>query len=488
MLFPIFLYNIGMSKRTKIVATIGPASEKPAVLDALIKAGMNVARLNLSHGSHENHATLIKNVRSAGEKFGEPVAILADLQGPRIRVGELPDKGLNLKSGDKVTLDTSLEEYRGEKIPVTCPGLEKDLKNDVRILLNDGRIELIVKKIHGSLIEAEVKVGGLLTSHKGLNFPDCRLSISAITDKDKDDLKFVLGEGVDLVALSFVREAKDILDLRFLIKDYLKKNKKQQVSMQIIAKIEKGEAIKNIDEIIEAADGIMVARGDLGIEMPAEDVPLWQKKIIAKCLAKAKPVIVATQMLDSMTYSPRPTRAEVSDVANAVMDHTDAIMLSNETAAGEYPVEAVEMMAKIVVKTEASVFDNLPLDNKSANGETEIVLSQLARLLADEVGAKAILAASLTGETGRQISRFRPELPIFVATDTVTVQRQLNLSWGVRPFILPPCKSIEELVERSLAYLKQKKELKKGDKIIIVAGEPVGHAGGVNLVEVKICT
>ncbi len=476
-----------MSKRTKIVATIGPASEKPAVLNALIKAGMNVARLNLSHGSHENHAELIKNIRSAGGKYGEPVAILADLQGPRIRVGTLPEKGLNLKVGDKVTMDTSLENYRGGKIPITCPGLEKDLKNGVRILLNDGRIELIVKKIQSPLIEAEVKVGGLLTSHKGLNFPDCRLSISAITDKDKDDLKFVLGEGVDLIALSFVREAKDILDLRFLIKEYLK-NKKQLAPIQIIAKIEKGEAIKNIDEIVNAADGIMVARGDLGIEMPAEDVPLWQKKIIAKCLAEAKPVIVATQMLDSMTHSPRPTRAEVSDVANAVMDHTDAIMLSNETAAGEYPVETVAMMAKIVVKTEASVFDDLPLDKKPADGETEIVLSQLARLLADEVGAKAILAASITGETGRQISRFRPELPIFVATDTATVQRQLNLSWGIRPFILPPCKSIEELVERSLAYLKQKKELKKGDKIIIVAGEPVGHAGGVNLVEVKICT
>ncbi len=467
------------ANRTKIVCTIGPASEKPAILEAMIKAGLKVARLNLSHGSQENHQVLIKRIRAVADKLGEPVAILADLQGPRLRVGELPNKGINLKAGESVVLDAALEDYQGGKIPVCYPDLAKCLKEGARILLNDGRLELIVQKIRGNLVEAKVKTGGLLTSDKGINLPDTTLNIGALTDKDKADLKFVLAAGVDLVALSFVKSARDILDLRYLIKEDSKE------TVRIIAKIEKHEAIKNIDEIIEAADGVMVARGDLGLEMPAEDVPLWQKQIIGKCLAKAKPVIVATQMLDSMTREPRPTRAEVSDVANAVIDHADAVMLSNETAAGEYPVEAVATMAKIISRTEASVFDDLPLVDQPKDKETEAVLSELARLLADRVKAKAILAASLTGDTGRQISRFRPELPIFVATNTLLVQRQLNLSWGVEPFILPPCHSIEELVERSLSYLKKIKKVKNGDKIIIVAGEPVGHAGQVNLVEVK---
>lgn len=481
-----------MKKRTKIVCTIGPASGAPKVLEAMIKAGMNVARLNLSHGSLENQEASIKKIRQAAEKLREPVAILADLQGPRIRLGELGLKGLPLRPGDKVVFDTSLEAAAGGKIPLPCPFLVKDLKIGARILLDDGRLELLVKKIQGTLIEAEVKNGGILTSHKGVNLPDSAVSLGALTEKDKTDLKFILqaAGGVDLIALSFVKSAQDILDLRYLIKAEREAILGDQLfqPIRIIAKIEKHEAIKNIEEIIEAADGIMVARGDLGLEMPAAEVPLWQKKIIAKCLAKAKPVIVATQMLDSMTHHPRPTRAEVSDVANAVIDHTDAVMLSAETANGEYPVETVETMAKIIVETEASVFDDLAvttLADRQTVADTDEIITQLSRLLADKIKAKAILAASLSGETGRQICRFRPELPIFVATDTTLVQRQLNLSWGIRPFILPACHSVEELVERSLLYLKENKELKKGDKIIIVAGEPVGQAGRVNLVEVR---
>lgn len=476
-----------MQNRTKIVCTIGPASESPKILEALIRAGMKVARLNLSHGSPENHRTLIKNIRETAKKLGEPVAIMADLQGPRIRIGELSLKGLPLKAGDEAVFDCSLESAAGGKIPITYPGLCQDLKIGERILLDDGRLELIAKKIQGCLITAEVKNGGILTSHKGVNLPDSTLSINTLTEKDKADLQFVLSAGVDWVALSFVRLARDILDLRYLIKEISEESPGRQ-PVRIIAKIEKHEAIKNIEEIIETADGVMVARGDLGLEMPAAEVPLWQKKMIAKCLAKAKPVIVATQMLDSMTHSPRPTRAEVSDVANAVIDHADAVMLSGETANGEYPVETVETMSKIIKETEASVFDDLPLTNlpvlKSAK-DTDLIITQLSRILADRIKAKAILAASISGETGREISRFRPELPIFVATDTELVQRQLNLSWGVRPFLLPTCHSVEELVDRSLSYLKKNKELKKGDKIIIVAGEPVGQAGQVNLVEVK---
>lgn len=477
-------------KRTKIICTIGPASEKPQILKDMIKAGMNVARLNLSHGSPENHKILIKNIQVAAKKLGEPVAILADLQGPRIRIGEISLKGLPLRAGDKVVFDCSLESAAGGKIPITYPNLVKDLKSNDRILLDDGRLELITKKIQGCLITAEVKNGGILTSHKGINLPDSTISINTLTEKDKTDLQFVLSARVDLVALSFVRAAKDILDLRYLIKDFSEEiyGQKEFQPVRVIAKIEKHEAIQNIDEIIEVADGVMVARGDLGLEMPAAEVPLWQKKIITKCLAKAKPVIVATQMLDSMTHSPRPTRAEVSDVANAVIDHADAVMLSAETANGEYPVETVEMMSKIILETEASVFDDLPLTNLPALKrieDTDLIITQLSRLLADRIKARAILAASISGETGREISRFRPELPIFVATDTELIQRQLNLSWGIKPFLLPTCHSVEELVDRSLSYLKKQKEVKKGDKIIIVAGEPVGQAGQVNLVEVK---
>ncbi|MBI5732196.1 MAG: pyruvate kinase [Candidatus Magasanikbacteria bacterium] len=479
-------------KRTKIVCTIGPASASPEVIEKFVKAGMDAARVNFSHGTHESNSALIKTVRRVAEKLEAPVAIIADLQGPRVRIGEMPTKGAILKKGEKVILSAALEKYQNKKIPVTYKGLTNDLKSGQRILLDDGKIELLVRKISGRTIEAEVRVGGILTSHKGINLPDSTVSVSALTEKDKDDLKFILKMDVDFIALSFVKEAKDILDLRRLIKE-LSSGKKvgdeEDDKIRIIAKVEKYGAIKNIDEIIDAVDGVMVARGDLGLEMPEEDVPLYQKKIIGKCLTAAKPVIVATQMLESMTHNPRPTRAEVSDVANAVIDHTDAVMLSGETATGEYPVEAVETMSRVLVKTEASVFDDLiehdfpPVDLK-----TDVVISGLSRLLAEQVKAKAILGASLSGETGRQISRFRPELPIFIATSAPRVQRQLNLSWGVRAFRLLPCKTVEELVSRSLVYLRKKKLLKSADKIIIVAGEPVGHAGNVNLVEVKEMT
>jgi len=476
-------------KRTKIVCTIGPASSSPQIIEKLIKAGMDAARVNFSHGTRESNGALIKTVRAAADKLEIPVALIADLQGPRVRIGEMPEKGAALKKGEIVVLGIAKEKYENGVIPVTCKGWADALKKGQRILLDDGKMELLVKKINGLTVEAEVRIGGVLLSRKGINLPDSTVSISALTKKDKNDLKFILKNSVDFVALSFVKSAKDILDLRHLIKSLSGEKKKaseEDDKIRIIAKIEKHEAIKNIDEIIAAADGIMVARGDLGLEMPAEEVPLWQKKIISKCLMAAKPVIVATQMLESMTHNPRPTRAEVSDVANAVIDHTDAVMLSGETASGEYPVEAVETMSRVIVKIEASVFDDLAeRDFFSSNLETDAVVSGLSRLLAEQVKAKAILGASLSGETGRQISRFRPEIAIFIATSTERVRRQLNLSWGVRAFTLLPCKIVEELIEKSVAHLREKKLLKPADKIIIVAGEPVGRAGNVNLVEVK---
>ncbi len=475
-----------MQKRTKIVCTIGPSSETPKVLEQLIKAGMNVARLNFSHGTHDWHGKIIKIIRNISTKLDQPVGIIADLQGPRIRVGDLPKEGVDLKPKTKVILTTAPGKVAG-KIPITYNGLHKDLEVGHRILLDEGLLEVQVLKISGRDIMCEVVVGGKLTSHKGINLPDTSVRLPPMTSKDRDDLKFAVAQGVDWVALSFVSRASEIYDLRYLISDLEKKLKlPKNAPIKIIAKIEKHEAIKNFNEILEATDGVMIGQPDLGIETPAEEVPLIQKRIIDKCLEAAKPVVVATQMLDSMIRKPRPTRAEVSDVANAVIDHTDAVMLSGETASGSYPLEAVEIMSKIIKETEDSVYDDLivgaimkkikPIDE---------AISRVANILARTVDAKAILAASLSGYSGRIVCRYRPELPILVTTDSERVQRQLTLSWGTIPFVLPACRSVEELVDRSLGYIKKKKFVKKADKIIIIAGEPVGRSGNINLIEIK---
>ena len=476
-----------MKKRTKIVCTIGPASESLDVLEKMVKAGMNVARLNFSHGTYENHKTLIKNIRKVSTKLEEPVGIMQDLQGPKIRVGVLPEKGINLKEGQTIFFDTSSVEYRENIIPVDYRVLHNFVKTGERILLNDGKSEVKVKSVDGTKIEAEVIVGGVITSHKGINIPDSNLDVSALTEKDRRDARFGVEHDVDIIALSFVTRAKDIIDLRYLIKEYEKElGIKDRQPIRIIAKIERAAAVENIKEILEVVDGIMIARGDLGIETPAEDLPLVQKRLIDAALDAAKPVIVATQMLDSMQQNPRPTRADVSDVANAVIDHADALMLSNETATGRYPIQTVETMSSIIEETEKSVYDDLEVavgSNKKFH--IDDIISQLSRLLSEQVDAKLILAASISGETGRLISRHRPEIPIVVGTSTPRVLHQLNLSWGVKPFILEPCNSIEELVERSLVFLKKKNIVKDGDKIVVVAGEPVGHAGHVNLLEVR---
>lgn len=472
-------------KSTKIVCTIGPASEKPAILEKMIKAGMNVARLNMSHGDYVWHSRAISAIRGAAKKLNEPVALLLDLQGPKVRIGELGSRNYELRVGKTVVLTTG--KGGNDKIPSGYKNLHKDVAPGDRLLLDDGLLELRVIKITGRDIACEVITGGKLTSYKGINLPTASLSIPAITEKDKADLKFGIKQGVDWVALSFVKNAKEIYDLRYLIKQCeTETGIKKQAPILIIAKIEKHEAIKNFDEILAAADGIMVARGDLGIEMPAEDVPIIQKMIIEKCLAAAKPVIVATQMLDSMIRNPRPTRAEVSDVANAVIDHTDAVMLSGETANGKYPLDAVETMAKIIQETEKSHYDDLITRDivKKIKAASEAI-SNMATILARRVNTKLILAASLSGETGRIISRYRPELPILVATDAERVQRQLNLSWGVVPFVLPQCRSVEEFVDRATGYVIKNKFGRKGDKIVIIAGEPVGQSGNINLVEVK---
>lgn len=475
-----------MKKSTKIVCTLGPASESVETITEMVNSGMNAARLNFSHGTHRNHALLIKNIRKVEKETGEPIAIIQDLRGPKIRIGIMPKEGVQLERGKAVIFDTALGQYKGGVIPIDYE-LHKYVKKGERILLDDGQLEVKIINVENTRIDGEVVLGGVLTSNKGINTPDSKLQLSAIVEKDKKDLRFGIKNDVDFIALSFVSSAKDILDLRYLIKEYEKEMKlKPKFPIRIIAKIERSEAVQNIEEILDASDGIMVARGDLGIEIPAQEVPLVQKKFINLAMSKEKPIIVATQMLESMKYNPRPTRAEVSDIANAVTDHTDAVMLSGETATGKYPVKSVQIMTDIILETEKSVYDNLPIKEFSdKKNKVDDIISGLSRLLAERVLAKVILAASVSGDTGRQLSQYRPELPIMIGTNTERVKRQLNLSWGVVPFILEPCNSIEELIERSLIYLKKKNIVKEGDKIIVVAGEPIGQAAHINLLEVR---
>lgn len=476
-----------MFKHTKIVATIGPSCGDFQTIEAMVKAGMNVARLNFSHGTHAEHRVLFDIIRAVEQKTGEPVTIMQDLQGPKIRIGVIPAGEVELKDGQVVSLDTATTTYTEGNIPFDYPDLHQFLKIGERLLINDGRIETKVKKIIGNKIFIEVIEGGMISSHKGVNLPDSNLPIFPLTEKDKEDLRFGISLGVDLVAISFVNNAKDIIDIRYLVKQYeTELGKTTNDPIRLIAKIERREAVKNIKEIMQVVDGVMVARGDLGVEVNASEVPLMQKHIIDEANASAKPVIVATQMLDSMQTSRRPTRAEVSDVANAVIDHTDAVMLSNETAVGKHPILVVKTMAEIVVATERSSYDdtNLPAVHKCGKA-IDMAVVELSRILAVEVDAKIILAASITGDTGRMISHVRPELQILVATNTARVQRQLNLSWGVNPFILPLCHTVEELVERSLQYIKKEKIAKVGQRMIVIAGEPVGQVGHVNLVEIR---
>jgi pyruvate kinase len=475
-----------MFRYTKIGATIGPACEDQNIIEEMIKTGMNFARLNFSHGTYEWHEKIIKRIRAAAEKLNEPIAILQDLQGPRIRIGDLPVEGVKVSAGEKLVLDTSAPKYSGSSIPIDQPDLHRYLNHGDRFLIDDGRIELKVEKVSGSEIHAIVNEGGIIKSHKGINVPDSKLLIPALSEKDRDDLKFGVLNGVDMVGLSFVSSAQDVFDVRNFIDKILSEAKiTLPHPIMIIAKIERHEAIENLKEIIAAAGGIMVARGDLGLELPLERVPIVQKNIIDLSRKSAKPVIVATQLLDSMRENKRPTRAEVSDVANAVIDHTDGLLLTNETAAGLRPVEAVRTMSEIVLTTEKSVYDDLPLPALKDEIGIEQAVCKYARLLAEEVNADFILAASISGETGRLLSHVRPANPSYIATNEQIVYRQLSVSWGVKPFILPFCKSIEEFVERSMTYLKENKITKVGDRMIVVAGEPMGLKGNVNLVEVR---
>ena len=468
---------IASKKRTKILCTIGPASDSPAKIEKLIRAGMNVARLNFSHNVHSYHKRVLGRVRSIGRKLGVQVAVFADLQGPKVRVGNLPEEGIKLVG--EVTFRIGTEKYENGIIPVPYKGLARDLKKDDVILLDDGILEVKVLSIKRDLIHTKVVVGGKLTSHKGFNVPTASLHIPAFTAKDKEDLEFAVRTGVDAVALSFVKTADDVKKVRQLL------DKLGHSKIKIISKIEKHEAIKNFDAILKVTDGIMVARGDLGIEIPAEEVPILQKEIIRKCLVSGKFVIVATQMLDSMIHNPRPTRAEASDVANGVIDHTDAEMLSGETATGKYPVQAVQYMTKIICEAEDSHYDDLTheeiISHAASGGEA---MAEVAGLLSNTPHIDGIVVTTISGESARQIVRFRPELPLIACTPDPIVARQLSFSWGVVPVVISNPRDSASLEKIALRAVLKNRLLKKGSKVLFVTGTPIGKPGRTNKVEI----
>lgn len=456
-----------MNKRTSIVCTIGPASSSVPVLKDMILAGMNIARINFSHGGHEGNLELVEHVRQASEEVGKEVAIMQDLQGPKMRVGTLPDVGMELIEGKLVRMQAGVQIADPGIIPVPYDKFAHDVGKSDRILLADGTRELEVVDVQGTIVVAKVLLGGMLISHKGINVPTVTLSIESMTEKDDEDLAFGLKQNIDFVALSFVRSADDVRSLREKITKWLPTNMEPP---QVIVKIEKHEALDNFDEILEETDGVMVARGDLGIETPVARIPIHQKEIIAKCVVAGKPVITATEMMASMEFNPRPTRAEVSDVANAVIDHTDAVMLSGESAMGKYPVQVVRMMAEIVEQTEESPLDALLPFEDSSGESVPSAVAAAAVLLARHIDAVAILVTTKSGYSARQVSRFRPELPIFAATASPRTMRQLLLSWGVVPFMASGYDNPEKMMQEALTILKEKYGLPEGSTVIVMSG------------------
>jgi pyruvate kinase len=481
-------------RKAKIVCTIGPASSSPGMLEQLIDAGMNVTRLNFSHGTQESHARAIQAVREAAQRKGAAVAILQDLQGPRIRIGRLPEAGVTLEAGQRVRLlagqaafdPRSGIHYSGKSVapnytaelPVTYAALARDVRTGARILINDGLIELKAERITGDTVDCSVVTGGLVTSHKGLNLPGTAVSAPTLTDKDGEDLRFGVAQQVDYVALSFVRGASDIAAARRLIAE-------QGGEIPLIAKIERPEAIEQLEAILDEADGVMIARGDLGVEMGPEVVPILQKRIILAANRKRKLVITATQMLESMTEHARPTRAEASDVANAVFDGTDAVMLSAETAAGRYPVESVRVMDRIVRTagegTEPGVI-RVAEPAARADSFPEAMCAAACSAVAT-TRADAVVVFSESGATARLMSKQRPAAPIVAFTPSDLIRRRMALYWGVVPLTMPRIEQTDERVEEIERRLKEEGLAKSGQRLVILSGTIMGQRGGTNVMK-----
>ena len=473
--------TIDLKRRTKIVATIGPATESPEIIADLIRAGASTFRLNFSHGDHEEHSQRIKTIRNVAKSLKVNIGILQDLQGPKIRLGRFKEGPINLRKGDTFELTSENVDCNNKIATVTYKNLISEVDVGKRILLDDGRVEMLVDKVdlkEKSLV-CKVTVGGILSNNKGVNFPDVQLSINALTHKDKVDLEFGLSQGVDWVALSFVRNPEDMQEIKELIR-------KHGHTTPVIAKIEKFEAIDQIDSILILCDGVMVARGDLGVEMDAEEVPLLQKQLIKKANSLGIPIITATQMLDSMASSPRPTRAEVSDVANAILDGTDAVMLSNETAVGDYPIEAVETMAKIARRIERdypqrALESHLPSTIPNA-------ISAAVSTIARQLNAAAILPLTKSGATAHNVSKFRPATPILAITSESAVARRLQLVWGVSALLIDTEESTSKTFSHAMKLSMEKGILKPGDLVVETAGTLNGISGSTDLIKVGIVT
>jgi pyruvate kinase len=465
-------------RHTKIVATIGPASRDPRTLERLLRAGVDVVRLNFSHGEHAEHLEVMRTVRGLAPELQRPVAILQDLCGPKIRIGTFKEQMITLHEGQTFTLTTDEVEGTNERVHINYPKLPQEVKPGGVILLQDGTKRLEVVEVKGNDIVCKVMIGGKLAGRKGVNVPGANLSLSALTEKDRADVEFGIKNNVDFVALSFVRRASDIRDLRAILD-------KAGCKAHIISKIETPEALDCIDDIIELSDAIMVARGDLAVEIPAEEVPIVQKLLISKCNAVGKPVITATQMLESMIKNPVPTRAEVSDIANAIIDGTDAIMLSEETTLGEFPIEAVKVMAKVAKRIEGEVYTRDTIaEYDDSHGVTDVV-SQSAVRAAHNVGAKVIVALTRSGSTARMLARYRPAENILALSDNEYNARKLALSFGCYPMVVPTFKNVEEILTTVRKATLDTKLCKAGDKVIVVAGMPFGVAKETNCILVE---
>lgn len=468
--------------KTKIFCTIGPSVASTESIVELIKSGMDVARLNFSHGTHAEHLKYINNIRNAAKLTHQHIAIMQDLQGPKIRVGKIYLEPIVVHESEEITITTDLhyiqKKHSVNKIPTTYSSLVDDVKPNDRILIDDGKIELKVVGIKGKDVMCKALNSGEIFSHKGINLPRVAVSSPALTDKDKDDLLFGIKNGIDYCALSFVRSARDIEQLR----EFISKNTKQIIP--VIAKIEKPEALKDLDKIIDTADALLVARGDLGVEVSLDEVPLIQKEIITKCREQGKPVIVATQMLESMIVNPRPTRAEVSDVANAVLDGADAVMLSGETSVGKYPIDAVKIMDKIVKTVEKKREIKL---SDSTSHDLYNSLARSAVMLSDQLGASAIITVTFSGKTPIRVAKYRPSAPIIAITEYDFVSRKLNLIWGVRSIVIKNLKD-----NTDLAFKKIQKKLldegliEKGNIIVLLAGLPIFEQNVLNTIKVYV--
>lgn len=464
-----------MIRRTRIIATLGPATDGSGILADLIRAGMDAARFNFSHGSHEEHHRRIVLLRREAARAGKQIALIQDLQGPKIRLGELPDEGVPIRRGQEITLTARELTGTQETVTVRHERLARDVNVGNRILIDDGRIELRVLKKTGGDCRCRVVSGGILKSRKGVNFPDTKLSLPSLTAKDHRDIQFGISEGFDYVALSFVRSANDIRQIR----KYLRRH---GASTPIIAKIEKPEAIANLDPIIAESDAIMVARGDLGVEMSPEKVPLLQKQIINHCNRIGKPVITATQMLESMIEKSQPTRAEASDVANAILDGSDCVMLSGETAAGKYPVASVRVMARIALQTEKSsrrAKHELPV-----RGIEESV-AQAACRVAEQLKARAVAAFTRSGATATLVSKHRPGTMLIAATPDEAIMRRLALYYGITPILMDIEKTTDDMIDSLCRLLLQKRMVRKQDLIVITAGAPIGEKSTTNMMRVQ---